>query len=167
MAAKSTSIGAGGARSAVAREANQLKKKVKELTFRLEREVKARKLDARLAAEAKKVRAQLTGQIKALRGQGQKLASELKSTLGNADERERMLKGALRRIADLKAELVRKTTDLRRKSAELKKLAAESAHRAAAILRSNRQTAAERTEASSSATPAPSEPTSTGKVEPN
>jgi predicted nucleic acid-binding Zn-ribbon protein len=133
----------------------------------LEHVVKARKLDARLGSEAKKVRAQLTSRIRALRGQGQRLASELKSTLGDAGERERMLKGALRKITELKAELARKTTDLRRKSTELKKLAAESAHRAAAIIRSNRQAAAEHTEASSSATPAPSELTSTDKVEPN
>jgi hypothetical protein len=42
--------------SAVARELDQLRKKVKELTLRLEREAKARKLDAQLTAVAKKGR---------------------------------------------------------------------------------------------------------------
>jgi len=58
--------------SAVARELHQLGKKVKELTLRLEREAKARKLDAQLAAVAKKGREQLTREIRALREQGRK-----------------------------------------------------------------------------------------------
>jgi len=45
---------------AVARELDQLRKKIKELTLKLEREAKARKLDTRLAAEAKRAREQLT-----------------------------------------------------------------------------------------------------------
>jgi hypothetical protein len=47
MAANKRSAGGRGAGSAVARELYQLGKKVKELTLNLEREAKARKLDAR------------------------------------------------------------------------------------------------------------------------
>ena len=76
------------------RELDQLRKKVKELTLRLEREAKARKLDARLAAVPKKAREQLTRESKALREQGRKLASQLKSTLGDAGKREQALQEA-------------------------------------------------------------------------
>jgi DNA anti-recombination protein RmuC len=116
----------------------------------LQREVKARRLDVRLAAEAKKAREQLTRQVKALREQGRKLASELKSTLGDADKRKRALNEARGKITDLRAQLARKTNGLKRKSEELKKLAAESAHRAAEIMRGDGEPAIE---------PAPTEPT--------
>ncbi len=136
--------------SAVTRELDRLRKKVKDLTLRLEREAKARKLDVRLAAEGKKAREQLTKQIKALREQGRKLASELKSTLGDAAKRKRALNEARSKITDLRAQLARQTGELKRKSEELRKLAAESAHRAAEIMRGDSQPATE---------PAPTEPT--------
>jgi chromosome segregation ATPase len=126
-------------RVVLSRENSTLKKKVKELTLRLEREAKARKLDARLAAWAKKAREQLTREIKTLGEQGRKLASQLKSTLSDASKRKQALKQARAKVAELKVELGRKTADLRRKSAELKKLAKESAHRAAAIIRGDAQ----------------------------
>jgi chromosome segregation ATPase len=154
MAANSRSTGGRSAGSAVARE---LRKKVKELTLRLQREVKARKLDAQLAAVAKKGREQLTGEIKTLREQGRKLGWQLKSTLGDASKRERALQEARAKVGELKVELERKTADLRRKSGELKKLAGESAHRAAAIIRGDAEHAAEPVEAESAAPP-PSEP---------
>jgi chromosome segregation ATPase len=143
MAAKSRSTRRPGTGNVVARELDQLKRKVKELTVRLEREAKARKLDARLAAEAKKTRAQLTKEITAVRGHGRKLASQLKSTLGDASKREQALKEARAKIAELKEELGRKTADLRRKSGELRKLAEEAAHRATAISRGDAQRGAE------------------------
>jgi chromosome segregation ATPase len=143
--------------SAVARELDQLRKKVKELTLRLRSEAKARKLDAQLAAVAKKGREQLTGEIKALREQGRKLGSQLKSTLGDASKRERALQEARAKVGELKVELGRKTADLRRKSKELKKLAEESAHRAAAIIRGDTEHATEPVEAEPAAPPAPSE----------
>ena len=143
--------------SAVARELDQLRNKVKELTLRLEHEAKARKLDARLAAEAKKAREQLTREIKALREQGRKLASQLKSKLGDASKREQLLKEARAKVADLKVEVGRKTADLRRKSGELKKLAEESAHRAAAIIRGEARHVAEPVQAEPAAPPAPPE----------
>ena len=138
MAANNRSTGGRSAGSAVARELDKLRNKVKELTLRLEREAKARKLDTRLAAEAKKGREQLTREIKALREQGRKLASQLKSTLGDASKREQAFKEARATVAGLKVELGRKTADLRRKSGELKKLAEQSVHRAAAIIRLRR-----------------------------
>jgi len=144
----STVIRAAG--SAVTRELDRLRKEVKDLTLRLEREIKARKLDVRLAAEGKKAREQLTKQIKALREQGRKLASELKSTLGDAAKRKRALNEARSKITDLRAQLARQTGELKRKSEELRKLATESAHRAAEIMRGDGQPATE---------PAPTEPT--------
>jgi hypothetical protein len=141
MAANNTSAGEQGAGGAVARGLAQLKEKVKELTLRLEREIKARKLDARLGMEAKKVRDQLTKETKILLENGRKLAVELKSTLGDASKRDHALKEARAKVAELKDELGRKTADLRRKSGELKKLAEESAHRAATVLRSSPESA--------------------------
>jgi len=157
MAANNRSTGGRSAGSAVARELDQLRKKVKELTLRLQREAKARKLDAQLAAVAKKGREQLTGEIKALREQGRKLGVQLKSTLGDASKREQVLQEARAKVAELKVELGRKTADLRRKSVELKQLAEESAHRAAAIIRGEAEHATEPVEAEPAAPPAPSE----------
>jgi septal ring factor EnvC (AmiA/AmiB activator) len=155
--ANKTSTVMRGAGSALARELDQLRNKVKDLTLRLEREIKARKLDVRVAAEAKKAREQLTRQIKALREQGRKLASELKSTLGDADKRKRALSEAHGKIADLRAQLARKTGELKRKSEELKKLAAESAHRAAEIMRGDAEPAIEPTPTACTAPPEHSE----------
>jgi hypothetical protein len=157
MAANNRSTGGRSVSSAVARELDRLRNKVKELTLRLEREAKARKLDARLAAEAKKAREQLTKEIWALRGQGRKLASQLKSTLGDAGKREQALKEARVKVGKLKVELGRKSADLRHKSAELKQLAEESARRAAAIIRGEARHAGP-AEAEPAAPPAPSEP---------
>jgi hypothetical protein len=143
MATKNKSGTRPSAGSVAARELDQLKKKVKELTLKLEREVKARKLDARLTAEAKKAGAQLTKEITALRDHGRKLASQLKSTVGDARKREQALKEARAKAAELREELGRKTADLRRKSGELKKLAEKSAHRATAIVRGDAELTAE------------------------
>ena len=143
------------ASKAVVRELDQLGKRVKELTLRLEREAKARKLDVRLAAEARKAREQLAKEVRTLREHGRKLASQLKSTLGDAGKREKLLADARAKIAELRAELGRKTTDLRRKSSELRKLAEESAHRAAAIIRGDTEAGAAPVEAEHEAPPEP------------
>src|SRR5216683_5761082 len=129
MPAKNSSTKKPRVGSIVVRELAQLKNKVKELTLKLEREAKARKLDARLAVDAKKARAQLTKEITAVREHGRKLASQLKSTLGDASKREQALKAARAKVAELKEELGHKTADLRSKSGELKELAKESVHR--------------------------------------
>jgi uncharacterized coiled-coil DUF342 family protein len=143
---------------AVARELDQLKKKVQELALRLEREAKARELAARLAVVAKKAREQLTREIKALREQGRKMASELKSAITDANKRKQTVEEARGKIARLRAELGRKTADLKHKSEQLRKLAGESAHRAALIIHGASQSAAETAE--SSAESRPSEPES-------
>src|SRR6266851_8239391 len=102
MAVNNRSTGGRSADSAVARELDQLRKKVKELTLRLLREAKARKLDAQLAAVAKKAREQLTREIRVLREQGRKLGSQLNSTLGDASKRRQALQEARAKLAELK-----------------------------------------------------------------
>ncbi len=123
------------------------------LAYKLERETRARQLEARVKAEAQKARAQLASQITALRDQGRKLAANLKSALGDASKRDAARQQALAKIAALKSEYSKKTADLRselshataelgRKSEELKKLAGEAAHRAVEIIRSEEPDAA-------------------------
>jgi chromosome segregation ATPase len=152
MAANNRSSGKSAAGQAVARELDQLKKKVKELALRLEHEAKARELAARLTAEAKKAREQLTREIKALHEHGRKMASELKSAITDANKRKRTVEEARGKIARLRAELGRKTADLKHRSEELKKLAGESAHRAAVIIRGASQSAAEPAQSSAEST---------------
>jgi len=135
MVANNTSTEKRGIGSSVTRELEQLKKKITDLTLKLEREVKARELSVRLVAEAKKTSAQLSGQIKTLSVQGRKLASQLTSAVRDASKRQRLHEGAQAKIAELKAELASKTADLKSRSQELSKLARESGHRAAAIVR--------------------------------
>jgi hypothetical protein len=136
------------------RQVEQLRKSVKILKLKLEREMKARKLEERVKSEAKAAGAKLTTQLKSLRDQGKKLATELKSALSDTKKREAARKEALAKIAELKAqysktstglraELSQKTAELRRKSEELMKLAGQSAHRAAEIIRSEEHHPAE------------------------
>jgi hypothetical protein len=136
------------------RQVEQLRKSVKILKLKLEREMKARKLEARVKSEAKAAGAKLSTQLKSLRDQGKKLAVELKSALSDSKKREAARKEALAKIAELKAqyaktstglkaELSQKTAELRRKSEELMKLAGQSAHRAAEIIRSEEHHPAE------------------------
>ncbi|MGH7925952.1 MAG: hypothetical protein ACREQH_15315 [Candidatus Binatus sp.] len=142
----------------------QLRKTVKALRLKLERETRARKIEARVKSEAQKARAQLASQIAALRDQGRKLASELKSALNDAGKRDAARQQALGKIAGLKAEYTKKSAELRselsratselaRKSDELKKLAGEAAHRAAEIIRSEAPPAAPETAAGGASEP--------------
>jgi chromosome segregation ATPase len=135
------------------RQLAQLRKTVKGLRVKLERETRARMIEARVKTEAQKARAQLASQIAALRDQGRKLATNLKSALGDASKRDAARQQALAKIAELKAEYSKKTADLRselsrataelgRKSEELKKLAGEAANRAVEIIRSDEPHAA-------------------------
>jgi chromosome segregation ATPase len=128
------------------RQVDQLRKSVKVLKAKLERETRARKAEERIRSETKKAGAQLTTQLKALRDQGKKLAAELKSALGDSNRREAARKEALAKVAELKAqyaktssglraELAQKSAELKRKSEELMRLAGQSAHRAAEIIR--------------------------------
>ncbi len=116
------------------RQVEELRATIKQLRTRLEREARARKIEARLVADTRKARAQVLKQMDVLRNQGRKLAAQLKVALTDAGRREQARKEALKRIADLKADLARRTDDVRRKSMELKKLAIESAERARAII---------------------------------
>ncbi len=148
MARKASSTaGAGG------RQLRQLRATVNALRRRLEREAKARKLDSRLLAGAKKARGQVAKQMSALRDQGRKLAAQLRAALGDANKREQARKQALAKIAELRADLVRKTGDLKRKSEELRRLAQESAERAREIIRGEGE--------ASAAQPSPDEAPST------
>jgi hypothetical protein len=135
------------------RQIKQLRKTVKGLRLQLEREARARKIEARVRSGAQKARAQLASQIAALRDQGRKLASQLKSALSDASKRDAARQQALARIAELKAEYAKKSAELRsqlsrttgelaRKSEELKKLAGEAAHRAVEIIRGEEHHAA-------------------------
>ena len=130
-----------------------LRKTIKQLRVKLERETRARKIEARVKSEAQKARAQLGSQIAALRDQGRKLASDLKSALGDSRKRDTARQQAVAKIAELKAEYSKKSTELRselsrttselaRKSEELKKLAGETAQRAAGIIRGDEPQAA-------------------------
>jgi predicted nucleic acid-binding Zn-ribbon protein len=135
------------------KQLEQLRKTVKTLRVKLERETRARKIEARVKSEAQKARAQLATQIAALRVQGRKLASDLKGALGDARKRDALRQQALAKVAelkaeyskktaDLKSELSRTTSDLARKSEELRKLAGETAHRAVEIIRGEEHHAA-------------------------
>jgi chromosome segregation ATPase len=117
------------------RQIAALRAEVKALRTRLERESRSGQINVRLLAEAKKARTQLTQQITALRTQGQKLATQLRNTLGDSKRRDQARKEAMARVAELRKELNRRTDELRRKSEELKRLAQDSAHRAVEIIR--------------------------------
>src|SRR5260370_38419906 len=86
------------------RQIAQLRKTVKALRIKLERETKARKIEARVKSEAQKARAQLASQIAALRDQGRKLATNLKSALGDASKRDAARQQALPKSRELKTE---------------------------------------------------------------
>jgi len=109
---------------------------VRELRAKLAKEAKKNRLDLRLLNEAKRARDQISRQVAALREQGRKLAGQLKKTLTEGDRRKKARDQALAKIAELKAELMRKTEDLKRKSLELEQLARESAERAHTIWQS-------------------------------
>jgi len=160
MAEKDTSTGTRSAR--VARELDQLRKKVKELALKLEREAKSRKIGERLAMEAKKGKEQLTKQLKTVRERERRLAAELKSTLGDAGKREQALKEARAKVAELRAGLALKTADLKRRSLELKKLAAASGHRAVEIMRGRSEPGAPPVQTEPSPVPPASEPSPQG-----
>ncbi|MGB3551762.1 MAG: hypothetical protein WA993_13800 [Candidatus Binatus sp.] len=135
------------------KQLDQLRKTAKMLRVKLERETKARKIEARIKSEAQKARAMLASQIAALREQGRKLGQDLRSALGDASKRDAARQQAIAKISELRAqytkksaelrsELSRTTAELARKSEELRKLAGESAHRAVEIIRGEEHHAA-------------------------
>jgi chromosome segregation ATPase len=165
MAGNNSSNGKRSVRSSITREIERLKEKVKDLTLKLEREAKARELNTRLAAGVKKASVQLKAQITALSEQGRRLASQLKSTLGDASKRHRMHQDAVAKIAELKAKLSHKTAQLKSKGRELSRLALDSAHRTTSIMRSADEAAPPLSDAKREEAPGPAEPDS--KEHPN
>jgi chromosome segregation ATPase len=125
------------------RQIAALRAEVKALQAKLVKESRLGQINARLLSEARKARMELTRQITALRSQGNKLATQLKSSLGDAKRREQARKEALARVADLRKELATRTEEVRRKSEELRRLAQESARRAVEIIRSEPPTDAQ------------------------
>jgi chromosome segregation ATPase len=123
-----------GAASAPAGQLTQLRATLQELRAKLAQATHKRRLDVRMLNEAKRAREQVSRQMNALREQGRKLAGELRKALTESDRRHQAREQALAKIAELKAELIRKTEALKRKSHELGQLARESAHRARTIL---------------------------------
>ena len=82
------------------RQLDQLRKTVKALRVRLERETRARKIEARVKSEAQKARTRLASQIAELREQGRKLATDLRSALGDASKRDAARQQAIAKIAE-------------------------------------------------------------------
>ena len=113
---------------------DQLRKTIRELWAKFEREMRKRKIEARIMAEARKARVEIESHVKALRDHGRNLARDLKTALADANHRELARKEALAKIGELRAELAAKGLDLRRKTEQLAKLAEESARRAAGII---------------------------------
>ena len=95
------------------RQLEQLRKTVKMLRVKLERETRARKIEARVKSEAQKARMRLASQIAALREQGRKLATDLRSALGDASKRDAARQQAIAKIAELRAEYAKKSAELR------------------------------------------------------
>ncbi len=135
------------------KQLDQLRKTAKMLRVKLERETRARKIEARIKSEAQKARAMLASQIASLRDQGRKLGQNLKSALGDASKHDSARQQAIAKISELRAqytkksaelrsELSRTTAELARKSEELRKLAGESAHRAVERIRGEEHHAA-------------------------
>ncbi|HUO05147.1 MAG TPA: hypothetical protein VMU16_08120 [Candidatus Binataceae bacterium] len=121
--------------NAATRQIEALRKTANDLRNRLEREVKARKIEARLRAGAKQAQDQLNAQLKSLREQGRKVASEFNSVVGRSRNLENARKEAQKMISRLRKELSERTAEVRHKSEELAKLAGRSAQRAAEIIR--------------------------------
>jgi len=126
-------------KTAPASQFDSLRKTVSDLRTRLEKELKARKIETKILTEAKKAREQLTSQVSALRQQGAKLASELKKALSDSKSYEKAKAEAQKTIERLKKDLTVRSAELRHKSEELKNLAEESAHRVVDIIRGEGQ----------------------------
>jgi len=124
----STKVGA-----AVSKQFAQLRKKVDELRARLDAEIKRSKTAGELLQEAKKARGQVGAELRLLRQQAAKGATELKKALTDAQRREQAGKAAAAKVDQLKAELAKKTAELKQKSIELARLARESVARSKSI----------------------------------
>jgi seryl-tRNA synthetase len=127
----------GGVSAMASAPLKQLRKTVNELKTRLAKEAKASSTSSKLVAEARKARETVLGQVKALRDQGARLSKELKKALGDTNRHKVGREQALAKIAELRAELGRRTQEVKSKSEELAKLAMDSAGRAKNIIMSH------------------------------
>ena len=114
----------------------QLRETVDQLKARLKKEARAQSAASTVIAEAKKAHETLMVQMKALRDQGASLTKELKKAMSDASRRENARQQAVLKISELRAELARRTDELKRKSEQLARPAMESAGRAKDIIRS-------------------------------
>lgn len=124
--------------SGSSRQLEQLRATVKNLRERLIDQAGKRKLELRVMQEAKSARGRIAKEVAMLKEQGRRLTVELKKMLTESERRRRARDQALAKVADLRADVARKSEELRRKSAELARLAHESAQRAREILSSER-----------------------------
>jgi predicted nuclease with TOPRIM domain len=141
---------------------------VQELRKKLIEAGHKRRLDVRVLNEAKRAREQVSKQMTMLREQGRKLASELKTALSESDRRHKAREAALAKIAELKADLTRKTDELKRKSHELAQLARESAAKAHAIIEEKAPPSASPAVSTTDTSPAPHDvtPSTSAQAEP-
>jgi len=137
---------ASGVSAMASGQLKSLQKTIDQLRSRLEKEMEARAAHSRVLQEAKKARDALSAQLSSLKQQGTHLTKELKKALGDADKREAARQQALAKVAELRAELARRTDELKRKSEELGRLAMDSAGRARDIIMSEAPSAAVETE---------------------
>jgi chromosome segregation ATPase len=116
-----------GAKTAkvASKQLNQLKLTIKGLKNRLVREVRRRRVDAKLMATARKARQAVNQQVTKLRVEGRKLAGDLKATAGKVKRHERASRDAQSQVKTLNAQLKRKDQELARKSAEIERLSKE------------------------------------------
>lgn len=113
---------------------DQLRSMVSQLRKRIEDEARARKLNTRLIDEARRARDELMRHITTLRDQGKNLAEQVRSTLTDANKREKARQDALAAVAELREDLMRRTEEVRQKTLELRDLAQESAMRARDVI---------------------------------
>lgn len=113
-----------GAKGAT-KELNQLKATVKGLKNRLVAEARRRQVDARLITAARKARQAVNQQVIKLRGEGRKLAGDLKATLDRVKRHESASRDAQAQVKTLTAQLRRKDQELAGKDAEIKRLTKE------------------------------------------
>ena len=147
--------GASKLRSALSKQVSQLRKKVDELRARLDAEMKRRKIDGNLLQEAKKARDQVTAELRVLRQQAAKGATELKKALTDAKRREQAHKVAAAKVEQLKAEVAKKTAELKQRSIELARSARESVGKAKVIPKETPPAPAPKAEAAPAPEPAP------------
>src|SRR5579872_6417005 len=136
-ASKRSQPKSGGVSAMASAQLKQLRKTVNDLKARLAKEAKASSASSKLVAEAKKARETVLGQMKSLKEHGARLSKELRKALGETTRHKAGREQALAKVAELRAELAKRTQELKSKSEELAMLARESAGRAKDIIMSH------------------------------